>query len=339
MSAKIQDEDFISSINFAISQVNFYSSTLICSIGIVGNILNILLCLNERIQKRTMGIFNLLMSIFNILSLTSVLIIYLPPSAGNQDLTLTSDFSCKMLYYFNAVCVQMVAWLNVMVTIERIAFISEIRLVKFVKNKKILGLIFLGLFAFNLITNIPTLLFKLINEEKNQTVKYITCTSTSTVVLIDNVNASTTRLFLPIILQIFLSIVLIIYLKNNREKYKNNSSPVFKNEYRYAFAVVILNLIYIVTECPFMILKIYFSILDIIPNYPLIAGTSRSLAIRTLAYFCTMSLSLYKFCSLFFVNIFLNKQIRKEIRFIFCGVIATQDVKNKNSSGVSGVRS
>jgi hypothetical protein len=336
MSAKIQDGDFISTTNFAISQVNFYSSTLICSIGIVANILNFLLCLNERIQKRIMGIFNLLMSIFNILSLTSILIIYLPPSAGNQDLTLTSDFSCKMLHYFNAVCVQMVAWLNVMVTLERIAFISQLSLAKFVKNKKTLGMVLVGLFAFNLITNIPTLLFKVINDETNQTVKYITCTSTSTVVLIDNINASTTRLFLPIILQIVLSIVLIIYLKKNKNKYNNNSSPVFKNEYRCAFTVVILNLIYIVTQIPFMILKIYFSILDIIPNYPLTAGISRSLAIGTLVYFCTMSLSLYMFCSLLFVNIFLNKQIRKEIRFIFCGVIATQNVKNK-SFGASGV--
>ena len=329
-----EDENFVSNINYLISQVFTFSYVVVSSIGIIGNFLNLMLCLNQRIAKDSMGYFNILMSICNILFLIAGQINY-APLIVNQDLALTSEYSCKLLHYFARVLAQISAWLNVLAILERIEFFLKQNLFKFATNNNVKTAIYLGLIFFLLVFNAPNLFFNLSSVStyvlvNNQTINYTSCTSIKSIILITSSEISTIRIFLPIVLQTCLSVVLIRFLYKNNDKYNNNASPRFTNEYRYAFTIVILNIVCLFTEIPYMINTIYFGALGVTPTYPLNPNTSRSMAIAMFIYACTFSLSSYMYCSLFFVNIFLNKKIKKEIRYIFCGTIATQYVQNKN---------
>ena len=59
LSPKQVNEDFIANINSFLSQLIFYSTAVVSSIGILTNILNIIICSNERIRRQTMVFFNL----------------------------------------------------------------------------------------------------------------------------------------------------------------------------------------------------------------------------------------------------------------------------------------
>jgi hypothetical protein len=73
----------------------FYSLIIVCTFGLFTNILNILLSLRKEIQKTTMGYYNIIMSIFNILTLaTRMLFIF--PTIGETGIILTSN--CIRLY-------------------------------------------------------------------------------------------------------------------------------------------------------------------------------------------------------------------------------------------------
>ena len=63
-----EDENFISSINYHISVVVIFSYGIVSCIGVVGNCINLWLCLNPRFPRDAMGYFNILMSVFNIFS-------------------------------------------------------------------------------------------------------------------------------------------------------------------------------------------------------------------------------------------------------------------------------
>ena len=325
-------ENFIANVNHIVSQVGLFSCTVVSNIGILGNCFNLLLCMNQRITRDVMCYFNIWMSIFNILSLIAGQINYLPQSLGYQDFTLTSDYSCKLLYYFARVFAQTSAWLNVMATLERVAYFSKHKLFTFITSKYAPTATCFGLIAILLVLNVPNLFFNLVHVstfdlEKNQATS---CTSTNLIILIRNIEIALIRIFLPIVLQTFLTIVLLRHLNKIKVNLKNNPRPKLVNEYGYAVSIFILNIIYIITEVPYMISTIYFGVMGVTPQYPFNVSTSKSMAIATLIYFSTFSLSTYMFCSLFFVNIFSSRKIRKEIRHIFCGVIATQSIQNTN---------
>jgi hypothetical protein len=86
-----------------------------------------------------------------------------------------------------------------------------------------------------------------------------------------------------------------------------------QKEYRFARIILWLNLMFIITEAPLMVTTFYFSLLKVIPTYPIDTSASNVIAIMTLVYFVTLVFSLYLFGSIFFVNLFVNKVFQREI--------------------------
>jgi hypothetical protein len=86
-----------------------------------------------------------------------------------------------------------------------------------------------------------------------------------------------------------------------------------RKEYRFARIILWLNLMFIITEVPLMLTTFYFSILKVIPTYPIDTNVSNVIALMTLVYFVTLVFSLYLFGSIFFVNLFTNKVFQREI--------------------------
>ena len=125
------------------------------------------------------------------------------------------------------------------------------------------------------------------------------------------------RIVLPITLQVILSIILIYKLFKSRINLHMSRS--IRKEYIFSFTIMILNIVYLITEMPLMFSTLYFGLIGVTPVIPLDMNMSQSLAIQILVYYCTLVLSLYMFGSIFFVNLMFNKIFKAEIKSLFWG--------------------
>jgi hypothetical protein len=312
LTENFEVELFPLKINNILTQFIFYSSV----IGIVGfivcNIINIIICCRKKIRQEMVGFFNVTISLWNILTLSLGFIFYFPPSIHMQDVLLISDFSCATLNYSLRVCVQMSAWLHVFLSIDRylcVAFHQKLK--KFLTNKKKLSFIFLGLFAFFCIINVPNLFFRLSITNSSSFTPKVQCDSTPLINQIRNMIISIFRIVLPLVVQIIFSALLIYKLFKAKRVVMTNQS--MQKEYRFARIILWLNLMFIITEAPFLLTTLYFSILKLIPTYPIDTNASDMIAIMTLVYYVSLTFSMYLFGSLFFVNLFTNKVFQREI--------------------------
>ncbi len=86
----LQALEFSSMRNDILRHFIFYS----CAIGIVGfiicNILNIAICLRKKIRQKMMGFYNVVISTWNILTLSFGFIFYFPPTIHAKDIVLLS---------------------------------------------------------------------------------------------------------------------------------------------------------------------------------------------------------------------------------------------------------
>ena len=190
------------------------------------------------------------------------------------------------------------------------------KLKKFLTNKKKLSLVFLGLFAFICVINVPNLFFRLsITNSSSTSSSYIQCDSTPLINQLRNMVISVFRIVLPLVLQVIFSILLIYKFFKVRRSVITNQ--VMQKEYKFARIILWLNLMFIITETPYLLTTIYFALLKVIPSYPLDANTPYTIAIMTLASYVSIVFSLYLFGSIFFVNLFANKIFKREILKIF----------------------
>ena len=178
----------------------------------------------------------------------------------------------------------------------------------------------LGLFGVICAINVPNLLFRLAptfnfdSKTNTSTIIEQECKSTKMILLVRNTVASLFRILLPVSLQFIFSFLLISNIF--RVSRSVSVSRTLKREYRFAKIIVWLSLLLLMTETPLLIATLYFTVLSVNPSFPLDARTSHSLGIATLVYFCALTLSLYMFGSLFYVNLFVNKVFQNEIKLI-----------------------
>ena len=107
------DKEFVAKINEILSQILFYYGSILSSIFIAGNILNILIWSRKKLIKEMIGFYNVIVSVCNIVSIVMLNLVYYPTSLNYQDFTTFSNFSCISIMYFTRVSVQMSSWLHV----------------------------------------------------------------------------------------------------------------------------------------------------------------------------------------------------------------------------------
>ena len=215
-----EDQSFILTLNGISNKISYYTCMTVVNIGFVSNFLNILICSRKSLQKNTMGLYNIIISIFNILSFMSAYLQFFTVSVGNKDLQLESYYSCILITYFTRVVIQMSSWLNVMVSLDRTICISYPNKFVFLKNKMNISLIVIGLLAIILCLNVPNLFFRLGNQTTfiaNVTNNHTICGAKSEVVLLKYLMIVVMRIVIPIILTAILNVVLISKLFKSRK--------------------------------------------------------------------------------------------------------------------------
>ncbi len=303
------DRLFVLKINTILDQIGFYTCVVGIDICILGNILNVLICMRKAIRKEIFGFYNIMISIWNILVLFFGFISFFPASIHAQDLLLKSDFACATISFLIRVSVHMSSWLYVFLTIDKyfcVAFNNKLAFI--FSNRKKLSLIILGLFGAICLINVPNLLFRLSEDDQS----ILECTSTPLVFALRNLTAIFFRTILPIILQIVFSSLLLYKLFKVRRSVLTAHHSMEK-EYKFARIILWLNLMIILTETPFLLMTIYVSVFNVTPVVRLGIYSTRDLALTMLIYYSTFVFSMYVFGSLFFVNLFTNHLFQKEI--------------------------
>jgi hypothetical protein len=297
-------------LNYLQVNISIYSCWLILSIGITTNLFNIYICTRKSIFKETMGFYNPIMSTFNIFALIFGFI-YLYPQTNS--LLVVSTFSCITISYLGRVFFQISSWLNVMCSFDRMICITYPKRFNFLKNKTILSLIALGIFAFLLVLNVENVFFDLIDH--NQTslmslynIQIRLCSSPyKTLVIVRDFIAQFMRTILPVILEFCLNLILIYKLLKSRRNL--NVRRTMQRDYKFAFIIVILNIVFLVTHVPLLVCVILLNSL----NYSSPNGSISNNQI-ILNFLVTISglLAGYMFTSLFFINLAFNRLFKRE---------------------------
>ena len=292
----------------------YYAVLVVCNTGIIANICNILVCFEKELQNNTMGFYNILLSIFNILALifSGYLSIFKQTLSEEQFIS-TSYINCILISFFTRVFSQMATWVNVMLTLDRMFCVLYLNRIETLKVKTKLAWMVLALIGFLFCVNVPNLFYYLDNITTNDTTKKV-CTSSTIMVWIRDAITLLMRVALPLSVQISLNLVLVYKL----HKLNNNKRLAIKfiKELRFTLTVIVLNLIYIITDLPALVSTIFINVYGYDLTY--VSTRSNESAIASLAYVCTVIFATLNFVAPFFVNLIFYRQFRLEAKRIFC---------------------
>ena len=302
--------------------VEFYSCLIVGNIGLVANLLNIMVSQRPEMQKTTAGFYNILMSSFNILTLIVLAyLIFFPQSTGREQYVLISNLSCVLILYSYRVFAHMAAWLNVVVTLDRMLCVTSPSRFKIIRSKRRLSFIVLGLLAAICGINSPNFLFSLQTKAiygpgTNQTSFVTECTASKQVTLIRDILSTVMRVIVPIMLRSGMNAVLVYKFVKARHS-MSLPHALLSKEFKFAFTVIVMNVIYFVVELPVVFSVIFVNLYGY--NETHISTTSNESAIASFVYVCSFVVSSLVYVSLFFVNLITNKLFREEFKNIYSG--------------------
>ena len=302
---------FIAYLTRLKQQYCFYLFIIIANLVIFLNLLNMLMFIvrGKKFSKNTMRFYNLLISTSNILALIASYIYFFPNSKNAQKILLISNLSCVLLAYVLRVFFQLSSWLNVMTTLDRLICLTYPNRFEWIKDPRKLTVAALGLFLGLVLINLPNAWFKLETQTTNAANETsLLCTANANIVGLRDLIGVSMRFAVPLVFEVLLNVVLIYKLTEQKHKLRIRSRDMTR-EYRFAFSILILNALYIVTETPNFVMTIYVSA----SGYNQASEpTTRVQALASLIYYFTLVLILFRCDCLFLVNLLVNKVFRRE---------------------------
>ena len=147
--------------------VALYSFIFVVSVGLITNILNIRICLSKKTRNTALGFYNLIIAIFNIVFL---IVTFLSASLSN-----VFDWTCILGPLTVRILYQMISWLNVMVSFDRL-FLSYTYQPHHNgdkhENRKRLSFIILGIFGVLICVNVSGVFYHLEKQQSTNQVKF-----------------------------------------------------------------------------------------------------------------------------------------------------------------------
>ena len=313
MTNLTNDQIFLLYLNDCRAQLLYYTCTYVIPVGIALNILSSIVFMRKKFAKRTMGFYNIAISIFNILFALFSMLSFIGISYGN-DLTLISDFSCIFLAFALRVFAQMSSWMNVFVTVDRIVFLKYPNKYPLLQNKKMLSVLIFIQFIILCIINAPNFFLKVHSISStdpltNTNITTKSCTSTETIVTVRDMIMAVFKVALPIVLMTLMN----MYLIKKIIKEKSKVSDALKKEYQFAFSIFFMNALYTLLLLPAFFILVYLNITQYGHGQQLSITLNKEVLIWQFAYGVALAIVSYEFLFTFFVNIFFNKMFKKEL--------------------------
>jgi hypothetical protein len=231
--------------------------------------------------------------------------------AVGQDLTLISTASCKIVSFLVRLTTQILSWLFVFLTIDRVVSIYYQNRFDILKNRTKLSVLMLIILILLAIINIPNFFYYLniatsiTNVTTNSTTSTRTCTADSNIVRTRDTIALVVRYVIPLTLTTILNVFLIYKLL----KIKNRANTANTRDYIFALSVSGLNILFILSLLPNFMAIVY---LNVIQYEQLSVIGSRKLQMGNLYNTIGILMTSLNNCLNIFVIFIFNRLFRKE---------------------------
>lgn len=238
----------------------FYASLIMMPIGVLFNLMSIIVFLRKRLRSTIMAYYNTLLAVCNILALFTLFTYYFTISI-KSDITLLSQFMCKLVNYVLRICIHSVSWTQCAMIIDRMLVISFHNRFTFLKNKNIISIILVANLLVLMVANLSN--FQLYINYENKTYQNQTrlataaCTSTLTILLIRDIISLMLRAILPFIIMLISNIILILSIIKLKKMQKYKKNQTIKNcktpqckESQLAFSIIAINIVFFITCSP-----------------------------------------------------------------------------------------
>ena len=300
-----QDLAFADSMSQFTMQLTFWYTLIFCSLGIVLNTIGLVVFTRKTFWDMSMGFYNCVLACVNNLTLVSMLVYFIPLSYNINRLT-SSLTECILIILCHRVFTRMSSWLDVIITVDRMVYISYPRQFQFMNKKKFLCLVVGGLFVLVLVANAQTFSYTLETTLTNNNTKTVKCTVNNATLLSITITTITMLVVLPFALMVVTNVFLIHKLKRvKRERY-------MRREEIFARSVVALNVLFCLTHLPNLVLLFWQFVLTYTGEDPL----SRTSTLVKFAYTLSLILSSYNYIFPTLVNLAFNKLFRDELCFL-----------------------
>lgn len=293
------------------NNMNKYYVVVSSSIGIPCNLISVFIFARLMRNKSNMGFLCMCQSIIDLcVMLILLLVLRSYPLLFPVNLGIFNDQLCKFLTFLKRYEVQVSSWMCVLITFDRFIFVlyDQDEKFRFMKKKKNLALIILGIFFSLAILDIPNLFFGLVVNEKTGA---SSCTAPFAILITTDIMTSFIRTYIPMILMLVFNFIMIRKIFSKKRLTTNQSSQKRK-EYQFTIAVMAYNVYFFVFNFPFALFYIFNDVN--LYNGALIGDFG---AIYSFLNFVFLNLTLCQPALSFFINFAFNKLFRQEIFMLF----------------------
>lgn len=238
----------------------------------------------------------------------------------NQEISI----GCKLSGFSIRLFFQACAWLNLLLTVDRLFFILLPNKYKYFKSKKKVFSIIIATYTFLCILNTPSLLFEYVEIFNNATnVTVSVCVASNVLSIVRELLSQIIGVYTPFILMFLTNIILIIKVMNSRNKFQD-----LKDNNYFAFPLIISNIFYILSFVPFSIFLIL--VLTVVLDPDIVSNESFS-SFLALYETCATILTCYNYGFGLIVQIIFNRLFRKEFFSLFFDIKSIL-IKGQNRS-------
>ena len=237
--------------------VYLITSSVLTVVCLVGNTWTCYIFTREKFRKVSMFFYLAISNIVNLLMMLTVWPVSLARNGFKYD---TLAFSCKFFTYITYFLSDLGPCILLMSSLDRLASVKYSRKFQFRNKFKYQLLIVLVLTALIAILNFPLLIYCESIKVTLQNMTFTICFFT--IIKYNNaveyylwIKTFMVSLFIPFVLML-ISTILIAHHLIKSKKQINSSRTKFKKEMRYVRIVVSVDLFYLLTNCPSLILAL-----------------------------------------------------------------------------------
>ncbi len=314
------DDLFVKDIQKIQKQFIFYWAMIVFNLGFVLNIFSIVVFLRRRFHNNSNAMYNILIALASNCSILIYYLILFPQSMDFNFLKI-SDFSCKINSFLLRVFLQLVSWLNVVVSFDRMIIVLYPYTHPKLTTNRIIDISFMLLFVFISLMNGVNLWFKVVvtqsifNNNTNTSFMVADCIG-------ENVILNEARDMIAIIMRNLLPFVLMLVSNSAlirglfKQKRSLNLNRSMKREMNISVSVIAQNIMFILFMTPIAIALIYQYNSQFYTIQKGAANSTRTIVLINLLILISACLATFTICFPFIVNFLFNKLFRKEFLFI-----------------------
>ena len=296
----------------------FYCTIFVLMPGLFLNMGTMYVFTRKKFARNPMALYNVYIAFTGIICIL-IFFACFSPFAYNLNIAGYSVASCKTLAYITHVFTQMISWLHVLLSLDRMVSVLSPATHLSVKTPKFITLssivLFMGLIAENVeyfwydlyaVPNMPTL--------KQCTSDFFTKEAS------DMINVLM-HAMLPLIFTLVANCVLIVSLFKQKRSF--NLNRPMRREIAFSASVLSQNILFMVFIAPQAAFVMYQYVIDYVTDQQsALSSSTRSEAILSLAITSSNVFATYTVSSSFPINLVFNKLFRQELLFIARSMLA-----------------